>query len=154
MKTENKFFQARHLIVMHASGIVDLNASKVALAKLAADPEFDQRSEILLDLRDIECHMSTSDIYDLAVAMAWPDPALPTHKRIAILVEGRAEFDHAEFLVLCAVNRGVRIAAFDDYEKADRWMTVELPPDPKEGNCDVAYHSTAPNANQDVPTKP
>jgi hypothetical protein len=153
MQTENKVFRAQHLIVMDASGILDLHASKAALAKLAADPGFDQRAEILLDLRDIECHMSTSDIYDLAVAMAWPDPVLPTRKRIAILVAGRVEFDHAEFLVMCAVNRGVRIAAFDDYDKADRWMTVELPPDPKEGDYDIAYRSTAPHAKQDALTK-
>jgi hypothetical protein len=149
METENRIFRAQHLIVMDASGILDLNASKVALAKLAADPEFNRRSEILVDLRDIECHMSASDIYDLAVALGWPDPALPTHRRIAILVEGRDEFDHAQFLAMCAANRGVEIAAFDDYEKADRWMTVELPPDPKEGEGDVPNGALSHHSNQD-----
>lgn len=132
MKTKHEVFPVKHLIVMDASGSLDLDASKVALKKLAADPDFDSRSEILLDLRDVECHMSTADIYDLAITMALPNPALPTCKKIAVLVEGRAEFDHAKFLETCGVNRGMWIAAFDDYDKADEWLTADLPEDPRE----------------------
>lgn len=131
MKTQNEFYQAQHLFVLDASGVLDLPASKIALAKLAADPDFDARSEVLIDLRDIKCALSTNDIFDLADALAWPNPALPTHRKIAILVAGHTEFDHASFLEICAGNRGVVLAAFEDYDAAGEWLTATIPPDPK-----------------------
>ena len=119
---------------MDVSGKLDLPASRHALEELAADPEFDARTEVLLDLRDVDCEMSTVDIYDLASFMSWPDPALPTQKKIAILVDGRTEFDHAKFLEMCVRSRGPRVAAFQDYEKADDWLNADLPVDPKKSN--------------------
>ena len=134
MESTHRVFPLRHLIVMDLSGKLDLTASKIALKELAADPEFDAKTEVLLDLRDVDCEMSTVDIYDLASYMAWPDPALPTQKKIAILVAGRTEFDHAKFLEMCVRTRGPRVAAFQDYEKADEWLNAELPADPKSVN--------------------
>lgn len=132
MKTENEFYRVERLFVMDASGTLDADASRVALAKLAADPDFSAECEVLMDLRGIKCEMSASDIYSLAVAMAWPDPELRTCRKTAVLVEGRTEFDHASFLALCASNRGLNVAAFDDYDKAGGWLRATLPPDPKE----------------------
>lgn len=140
METTHRDFRAQHLIVMDASGVLDLHASVSALKRLAMDPGFDSRAEVLLDLRDIECRMSINHIYSLAEAMAWPDPALPTHRKIAILVDGKLEFDHAKFLAMCAENRGLTVAAFDDYDKASQWLNADLPPDPKD-TSDVAGHA-------------
>ena len=142
METTHRVFRAQHLIVMDASGILDLHASVAALKRLAMDPGFDSRAEVLLDLRDIECRMSINNIYSLAEAMAWPDPALPTHRQIAILVDGKLEFDHAQFLAMCAENRGLTVAAFEDYDKASQWLNADLPPDPKD-TTDAAGHAAA-----------
>ena len=131
MKTTHKAFPFKHLIVMDASGTLDLAASQAALAKLAADPCFDSHTEVLLDMRDVECVMSTTDVYRLAEILARPHPALPTTRRIAILVAGQSEFDHAMFLETCAKNRGMRLSAFDDYDKASTWLAADLPVDPK-----------------------
>jgi len=130
--TQHKAFPLDHLIVLDASGFLDLQASKAALKKLADDPDFDAQSEVLLDLRDITCEMSTQDIYELAAFMAWPDPALPTHKKIAVLVGGRGDFDHALFLQMCTANSGLRLGVFLDYDAANEWLNADLPPDPKE----------------------
>ncbi|MBK7470419.1 MAG: hypothetical protein IPO58_03865 [Betaproteobacteria bacterium] len=146
MKSENEFFRAQHLIVMDASGILDLQRSIIALENLAADPQFDAGSECLLDLRDIKCSMSAMDIFNLAEVMAWPNSALPTHRKIAILVEGHDEFDHAQFLALCAGNRGVNIAAFDDYDTAGEWLSAMLPEDPKGGCTDLPSNGTPRDA--------
>jgi hypothetical protein len=132
MKTTRKAFPLKDLIVMTSSGTIDLAASKSALKKLAADPEFDKHYEILLDLRNSECEMSVTDVYEIAKDLAWPDPALPTCKKIAVLVSGERAFDHAKFLEVCSANRGVRVGAFEDYEKASEWLDTELPEDPKE----------------------
>jgi hypothetical protein len=133
LKTQHKAFPLEHLIVVDAKGVCDLPASKAALEKLAADPQFDSQTEVLLDWRDVKCEMSTLDIYELASFLAGPDPALPTRRKIAVLVGGRAQFDHASFLQMCTANAGIRLAAFDDYDAADHWLTADLPADPKEG---------------------
>ncbi len=132
MKTTRKAYPFKDLIIMTSSGTIDLAASKVALKNLAADPEFDRHYEILLDLRDSECELSVTDVYEIATYLAWPDPALPTRRKIAVLVSGERAFDHAKFLEVCSANRGVHVRAFDDYEKADEWFDADLPADRKE----------------------
>jgi hypothetical protein len=131
IKSSHYRYPFQNLIIVDAEGTLDLPASKGLLKKLAADPTFDAQTEVLLDLRDVNCRMSTLDVYEIASFLAWPDPALPTRKKIAVLVEGRAEFDHALFLEMCTANAGVRLAAFDDYDKANDWLNADLPPDPK-----------------------
>ena len=138
MKTKNTFFHARNLVVMDATGELDMRASVLALTAVAADPNFDVHTEVLLDLRDTECHLSIADIADLARAMAWPRPMLPTHRKIAVLVEGRKEFDHAEFLERCGNNRGMHMKAFDDYDQAGEWLGGVLPADAKPAISDVS----------------
>ena len=130
---------------MDASGVLDAAASRAALAKLANDPDFSAKCEVLMDLRNITCSMSATDIYELACAMAWPNSALPTHRKIAILVDGRSEFDHASFLALCASNRGLLVAAFVDYDEAGQWLVATLPPDPK----DAALQPDRKSVNSD-----
>jgi hypothetical protein len=129
MKTHKHAFPLKHLMVMTATGTLDLDASKVALKSIVADPNFDEQYEVLLDLRGIECAMSTVHIYELAKYMAFPNPALPTNKKIAVLVDGNFAFDHAQFLEMCAGNRGLNLRAFESYGKADDWLNAELPDD-------------------------
>ena len=113
--------------VMTASGTLDFAASKIAVKSLVAEPSFDERCEVLLDFRDIECAMSVVDIFQLAEHIGFPNPALPTKKKIAVLVTGHRAFDHAQFLELCASNRGLKMGAFEDYENADAWLNADLP---------------------------
>ena len=131
MRTARKAFPLKDLIIVTSSGTIDLVASKAALKSLAADPEFEANYEILLDLRISECELSIVDIYQIATYLAWPDPALPTRKKIAVLVSGERAFDHAKFLEMCSTNRGIRVGAFEDYEKAGEWLDTDLPEDPK-----------------------
>lgn len=131
MRTSRKAFPLKDLIVMTSSGKIDLDASKVALRNLAADPDFEAHYEVLLDLRDSECALSVTDVYEIAKHLAWPDPALPTNKKIAVLVSGQRAFDHARFLEMCSANRGAEVSAFEDYERAGEWLDTDLPEDPK-----------------------
>lgn len=130
--TQHKVFPLDRLVVVDASGLLDLPASKSVLKELADSDEFNEHTEVLLDMRDVECHMSTQDIYELAAFMAGPDPALPTHRKIAVLVSGRTEFDHALFLQMCTANSGLRLGVFLDYDAASNWLSADLPADPKE----------------------
>lgn len=135
MRSKDKAYPWKDLIIMTASGTVDLDASKAALKSLAEDPEFLPGYEVLLDWRDIECKMSVTDVFEIAKYLANPATALPTHKKIAILVSGGLAFDRAKFLESCATNRGVTLFAFEDYDKANAWLETTLPVDPKERNA-------------------
>ena len=149
MRSEGKAYPWKDLIVMTASGTVDLDASKAAFRNLAEDPEFLPGYEVLLDWRDVDCDMSVSDVFEMAKYLSDLGTRLPTRKKIAILVSGKLAFDHAKFLELCANNRGVALAAFEDYEKADAWLNASLPPDPKEEAATSAgapSNSTSPRA--------
>lgn len=126
MKVKHVAIPGKDLVVLTATGTMDLASSKAAIARLADSEPFRARSEVLLDLRDVACELSAIDVYDLATYMAWPNPALPTHRKIAVLVSGDRYFDQAKFLALCARNRGLRVTAFSDYDAAAQWLDADI----------------------------
>lgn len=134
MKTDIKTFELRHLIAVTAHGTLDLVASKAALKSLVAAPGFDAMSEVLLDLRDVKCDMSVTDIHALVAHMAWHIPVLFDDHRIAVLVNshtpGSLAFNHAQFLELCAGNNGLHIHAFEDHDRATEWLNADFPNGP------------------------
>jgi hypothetical protein len=128
VKAQIKVFPLKHLIAMDAHGTLDLAASIAALKLLAAAPGFEDSSEVLLDLRDVECEMSTTNIFELAEFMALASTGLAAGRRIAVLVgahrRGHLAFNKAQFLELCADNRGLNVRAFEDPERADEWLNA------------------------------
>ena len=151
MNATNKAFPLAHLIVMTATGTLDLKSSKLALKSIADEPSFNEQTEVLLDLRDIKCQLSTADIFELAQHMTFPNPALATNKKIALLVGGHLSFDHAHFLELCANNRGASLKAFDEYEFANKWLYAELPPDPAKPEYPALLNQTLVGARLQRP---
>lgn len=126
MKTRHWVIHSRELIVVNAEGTLDRTASLRALRHLVSSTEHTERYEVLMDLRDAECDVSTLDVYELAAGMAWPQPMLPTRRKVAVLVSEGEAFDHASFLELCAGNRGMRIRAFTDADAAAAWLEADL----------------------------
>lgn len=124
MTVEHAVYSSEKLIVMNASGTVDLMASKAAIRKIVDDPAYREQYRILLDLQDSTNVMSVADAYELARFMAWPDPELPTHRKVAVVVSGEHDFDFAQFLELCAKNRGVNVRAFQSQSQAVQWLEV------------------------------
>lgn len=122
MSSNTKPFPLDQFILTTATGSFDLIASKSALKAVAREPGFTVQNEVLLDLRDIKCQMSTFDIYELAQHMVYPNPALDTNRKIAVLVNGQSNFSHAQFLELCANSRSVNVRAFDECEPAEEWL--------------------------------
>ena len=129
LNTQIKVFPHKSLIVLTAEGQLDMAASKAALTTVAESSSHDVHAEVLLDLRESICTLSINDIYELASYMASSKTRLPTHEKIAVLVDGKLEFDHAKFLALCAGNRGISIRAFDDFDIASEWLKTTLPPE-------------------------
>ncbi len=121
MTVQHRVFTARELIVVNSSGEADLVASKAAIRKIASDSQFHSQYEILMDLRDVGCDLTVTEIYDLASFMAWPNDELPTRRKIAVVADEKS-LDCAEFLELCATNRGVNLHAFNDMKQAAQWL--------------------------------
>ena len=121
--TKYHAFPVKAHIVMTATGSFDLIGSKFALKSAALEPSFSAQKEILVDLRDIECTMSTFDVYELAQNLAFPNPALDTSKRIAVLIGGSGRFTHAQFEQLAKKTPNIR--AFEELKSADRWLHAE-----------------------------
>ena len=134
MKTRHEFVDGHDLVVLTATGTLDLENSKAAMTRLGQSPEFESRYEVLLDFRAVDCEMSVTDLYELASHMAWPHPALPTHRKVAILVNGSRAFDFAKFLEICAINRGLRMRAFVEPEAAHAWLDTEVEAFPAEAD--------------------
>ena len=119
--------------MLTAHGTLDLMASKAALKSLVTAPDFEAISEVMLDLRDVECDLSVNNIHALVAHMAWHIPVLFDDHRIAVLVKhhapGNLAFNHAQFFELCAENNGLHVRAFEDYGRAIEWLNADLQDD-------------------------
>lgn len=123
MELKHHVFPTRDLIVVDASGLFDLQSSKRAIRRAVSEPEHREQFNILADLRDATCDLSTVDVYEIAAQIASPGPPTPPRRKVAVLVTDNSEFDHAQFLALCAQNRGVTIEAFVSLEEAQQWLS-------------------------------
>jgi hypothetical protein len=124
MKTEHLVLPSKELIVLTANGTLDLDESKIMIDKLVSNPEYQSHYEILMDLRDTECELTIIEIYTLVSYMVWPDPALPTRRKIAVVVRSMQELDGAKFMELCANNRSLHIKAFSDLDESITWLDI------------------------------
>lgn len=126
MLAKVKYCSAKDVILVDAEGRFDLGKSLVVLRNIVSHPEYKEAYEILFDLRDIDCAFSVANIYKLAELMAFPDPLLPTRKKIAVVVSEDKNFDHAKFFEVCALNRGMQVMSFQAIEEAESWLQAAL----------------------------
>ncbi len=126
MGTKVKRLAGEDVIVADHNGHLNLSKSVNLVRDLVSHPEYEECMEVVLDLRDAECDLTVSDVYQLAYYMAWPDPGLPTRRKIAVIVSPEKEFDHARFFETCAVNRGLQVKSFQDVRTAEEWLRKDL----------------------------
>lgn len=134
MEARHKIIKSKNLIVVDAEGRVDFEASKEAIRKLSSDPEYSHEYMIIMDLREVSCDLSVTDVVELAAFMAWPDPALPTRRKVAVLVAPDGAYQLASFMETCAQNRGLRLKAFTSVRQAETWLDSELDDSPVTGS--------------------
>lgn len=110
---------------VHASvhgDILDLAAGREVIQRLAAITETEAASPILLDVRDIACQLSYASILALVQDMMGEHRGAFSQK-IAVLHHQCGKEDNAEFLKLCAGNRGFQVQTFLDEGAAVQWLT-------------------------------
>ena len=126
MNSRHRVFPGVGCLVVYAHVSGSLGASRALCGPITTSPGYDKEFEILLDLRELTCEISTVGMYELATWMAPPHPALPTRRKIAIVKSDGAEFNETQFFALCARNRGLRTRVFRTIEEAGEWLDVSL----------------------------
>ena len=103
------------------TGSIGLTESREVLQQIVAMNTSSRNQPILLDVRVAECKLSFSDIVALVADMRDYRAAL-VH-RIGILYNEQQQEKAAQFLELCATNRGYFIRAFTVFEDAMKWLS-------------------------------
>ncbi len=102
-------------------GRVGLAESREILRRMTMATEQTQVSPILLDVRAAECDLSYPDIATLIMADL-RDHRAALHSKIAVLYDEERQGETAQFLELCAGNRGYPIRAFTTCDEAVQWL--------------------------------
>ena len=116
--------RARDFLRLDAQGTVDFESSRrgmEAVAKACVESGLDCA---LLDLREVQKHLSITDLWTLASTFG--QMGFQAKHRLAILHRLDA-MDRADFFAMCAANRGYRVAAFDTFEDAFEWISETTP---------------------------
>jgi len=127
MTIQHQIWSSRKLVIAFAKGTMNFRNAKKAMAEIATDPRYQETFEVLLDITQVENHLNLVDIFELASALERPNSILPTHRKIAIVVDNGKTLDQAEFLKLCAQNRGVNIQWFASMSAAEAWLDADIP---------------------------
>jgi hypothetical protein len=125
MPVNVKVINTKDFIKSTATGILDFAASKQAILDIASQIKQPGEYEVLVDTRGAETILSVADLYELGEALA-NHPSL-RHSKISLLTPKKG-VDDASFLETVASNRGARIKAFTDFERAITWLVMrEIP---------------------------
>ena len=133
MPTKMKIIRGTDFLQTTPEGEFDLEASQQMLQEIAAARHPPADFHILLDFRRVQWRLGTSDIYKMAECLA-THADLRTSK-IAVLALPGAEFDHAQFLETCSVNRGMNVDAFTNFEDAIHWFFTAEDVGEMRGSC-------------------
>lgn len=104
-----------------ATGILDFAASKQALLDILSHIKQPDEYDVLVDTREAESLLSIIDLYELGETLA--SAPLLYRSRICVLAPPR-DIDKAGFFETVAVNRGVQIKVFTDFEQAITWLVM------------------------------
>lgn len=122
MPANIRIIHAHEFIKSTPEGQLDLEESKKLLTEiaLASAPLADY--DIILDTRKAQSGMSVANLWHLAAELSniFRKASSRTQKTAVLCPLER--FDHAEFLALCAQNRGFQVSAFTSFEDAYEWL--------------------------------
>ena len=121
-KVDYKIISAKDFIKAKPSGEMDLEQSKKMLGKIATIAEPPADYEILLDIRQAYGNLTFINVYGLVMELGKHRSAF--RNKIAVLSRDDHQFDNAQFMELCAKNRGFQVAAFINFEDAIDWFST------------------------------
>lgn len=123
MPTNIKIIHTQDFIRAKPDGVLDLTASRNLLKDLVTESETAGKYHVLVDTRGADVRLSTTDIFNLGVAVA----AASARDKVALLVPP-GEQVNASFLETVSYNRGANLRAFTDFETAITWLIMKEQP--------------------------
>jgi hypothetical protein len=124
MATKVKIILAKDFLEVTPDGIINIATSRQLLVDIAKAGHYPVDYELLVDFRDTEGRLSTTDLYQLASELSKYGDTF--RRKVALLVTPGINFDQAIFFETCSHDRGFSIEAFTDYEKAIRWILSSI----------------------------
>jgi len=116
---------ARDFVVSTAEGEFDLEKTRAFLKQTLESAHLHDQSHIMLDVRESQGSLRAFEVFELVSVLEELTP--PFAGKLVVLNHPRDAFNRAEFFSKCARYRGFRVEAFQDFEKAVRWL---YPPEP------------------------
>lgn len=127
MVTKHHLIHATDFIRTTTTGDFDLEATQHMLLTVASLVTPPGSTDVFLDWRESTSKLSLSEVIKLVDTML-DNRRLFGHK-LAILTPEGEKFQTMQFMENYAVNRGLKVAAFTEYEQAINWLMpqTELP---------------------------
>ena len=110
------------------AGHLDLQTSRTLLHGIIGACKTHNVDRVLIDTREATSKASVTDVWTLASELK--SVGLSPQNRIAVVNRPKDNFDRAEFLEICASNRGFQLKAFREFEAAFTWLTEGEPSTP------------------------
>lgn len=120
MEAHYKIINAKDFIKAHPTGEIDLQQSKDILTEIAVMAKPPADYDILLDAREVYGNLNYGEIFELVSVFG--EHRTSFRNKIALLARDDKQFDNANFMELCATNRGFKVAAFTDFEETINWL--------------------------------
>jgi hypothetical protein len=121
MPTNIRIIHAHEFIKATPEGHLDLEESKKLLMEIASASAPLLDYEIILDTRKAQTEMSITDLWHLAAELSNLRKAFSRKTAVLCPLE---RFKYAEFLAVCAQNRGLQVMAFTSFEDAIEWLVA------------------------------
>jgi len=120
--TNIRIVHAHDFIRATPEGTLDREETMRVLTEIAAAGDALIDHHVLLDTRKAHSVMTLPDLWFLAKGLATLRHAY--EQKTAILCQAD-RFEFAEFVALCAQNRGLRVNAFTSFEDAIEWLIAD-----------------------------
>ena len=119
MPTNIRIIHAHDFIKATPEGELDFATTKKLLMEIVSASAPLGEYDIVLDTRKAQSGLSVTDLWYLAAELSQFHKTFSRKTAILCPLE---RFDHAEFLALCAQNRGFRVGAFTSFGDAMEWL--------------------------------
>lgn len=116
-----KVIHTKDFVKITVKGVLDFALSRQALLDIASQIEQSGQYKILVDTREAKIVLSTVDIFESGEALT-AHPSIRRNKIAFLTLMNQAK--QARFFEDVAVNRGIRVKSFTDFDEAIVWLEM------------------------------
>lgn len=122
MPHEYTFSQAENILYVRSFGAAELPGIEELMRVIADDSRVDRSTRVLVDARELDLDLPSREIEQIA---DWHASPLGEARTTAVVIRPGLGYGLVRMLSALAEGRGVRMAAFTDYEDALAWLRTQ-----------------------------